>query len=360
MKIVKLTDVDPNFKSCSVEGVSYDMYNPRTLGLEGFPWEAENERPYIRMPERIYPEITPYLQYHTTCSAGGCVRFCTDATAILIRGTYRPVGVMSHMALSGQAGFDVLLRENGYDRLLANFRNDAEEFYKQNFDFSFSCPLPGGMQEYRINLPLYSGLERLEIGISQGAKVTKAPAHKVEKPILFYGSSITQGGCASRPSTCHAALLSSWVDAEQINMGYSGNAKGEPVVAEEIAKLDLSCFVMDYDFNADTPEYLAQTHEPFFRIIREKNPDLPVIFISRPHGKSDDLAEAEQRRAIIYKTYENAKNSGDNKVFFVDGMSFFAEVGREVPTVDRVHPTDLGFYLMAKGILPALKEALGL
>ena len=185
-----------------------------------------------------------------------------------------------------------------------------------------------------------------------------ASPHRVGKPILFYGSSITQGGCASRPSNCHCALISRWLDAQQINLGFSGNAKGEAFIAEAIAKLSLSCFVMDYDHNAPTAEHLQNTHEAFFQIIRKAQPKLPVVFVSRPYGDTGDYENAAKRRDIILNTYLNAKNNGDRYVYFVDGMSFFDEIDREAGTVDLLHPNDLGFYLMAKQIVPVVKEAL--
>ncbi len=357
---MKLTDIDPNFKSVTVGGSAFELIDAKKLSLEGFPWECENEKSYYRIPERIEGEVTEAIQVLSTQSAGGVLRFLTDSRALFLKVRFRPISIMPHMPLSGEAGFDLSVRENGADRLLANFYPDPSVIIDGGVDFEYSYPLEPGMQEYRIHFPLYAGVEEVQVGFTEGAKVEKAPAHKVPRPILFYGSSITQGGCASRPSSCHAALLSSWVDAEQINLGFSGNAKGEQIFAETIAELDLSCFVMDYDHNAPTSEHLAETHESFFKTIRSQHPDLPVIFISRPLGKIEQVDDAEKRKAIILKTYENARNNGDKNVYFVDGMKFYDGFSREVPTVDRTHPTDLGFYLMAKGILPSLKQAVGL
>ncbi len=357
MEIAKL---DKNFVQTSSDTLCWDDYLPEALTLEGFPWWSENEATYCRLPKRILPDVGPGLQGLSFCNAGGVIRFVTDSAELKISGNYYPFGMMPHMPLTGQAGFDVMVHEGGKDRFLSNLHGEPQDFQEQNFSFSYSCPLTGALREYRIYMPLYAGVEKLVVSLNQGARVEQAPPRKVMKPILIYGSSITQGGCASRPSNCHGALLSSWLDAECINMGFSGNAKGERILAEEFAELDLSCFLMDYDFNADTVEDLMETHEPFFEILRKKNPDLPVVFISRPLGNSEVVAEAQKRRSVILRTYENAQNAGDEKVFFVDGMSVFEQVEREAPTVDRVHPTDFGFYLMAQGILPTLRRALKL
>lgn len=355
-----IKDVDKNFAEKKVEAAEYDEYLPTALGLEGFPWHKENKNPYCRLPERILPKMTEEIRSLAVCTAGGVIRFCTNSPSLRLTVDYRPFWSMSHMPLTGQAGFDLFVHENGQDRFLQNFAPDSNELKKNVTAFTFSCSLPKGMHEYRIFMPLYAGVQTLSIGLQKGSCVEKAPRHAVEKPILFYGSSITQGGCASRPYNCHAAMLTSLVDAEQINLGFSGNAKGEPEMAEAIRELDLSCFVMDYDYNAPTLEYLQKTHEPFFRIIREKHPDLPVIFISRPFANPDAHADEPERRNTIMQTYIHAVEQGDRNVYFVDGMRFFTETPIEMPTVDRCHPTDLGFYFMTKAIAPVLRRALHL
>ncbi len=355
---MKLTDIDPNFKSCSVNGEAFELIAAKSVGLEGFPWESTNKKSFCRLPENILSEVSEPLQLISTYTAGGVLRFCTDSSAVLLKGRFHPFDIMHQMPLTGMAGFDINIRENGADRFLVNVRPEISDIIQGKWNFQLSCPLENGMNEYRVYLPLYVGLESLQVGFIKGTKIEKAPPHKIEKPILYYGSSITQGGCASRPSMSYTSLLSSWVDAEQINLGFAGNAKGEKIVAQTIAELELSCFVMDYDHNAPTIEHLRETHETFFRIIREKKPDLPVILISRPFTKTPILKECQQRRDIIMQTYLNAKENGDENVYFIDGMHFFKDIGYELVTVDRCHPTDFGFYLMAKSIYPAMRMAL--
>jgi hypothetical protein len=102
-------------------------------------------------------------------------------------------------------------------------------------------------REWLINFPLYDGINKLWIGIAEGSTLKKAPPFTVSKPVVFYGSSITQGGCASRPGTTYVNYLSRWLNAPVVNLGFCGNAKGEPEMAELISKLDMSAFVLDYD-----------------------------------------------------------------------------------------------------------------
>jgi hypothetical protein len=147
-------------------------------------------------------------------------------------------------------------------------------------------------------------------------------------------------------------MLCRAVDAPQINLGFSGNAKGEIALAEAIAGLDLAAFVYDYDYNAPSATHLARTHEPFFLKIREKNPALPIIMMSKCSGPD------AKRRDIIKNTYQNAIDRGDRNVYFIDGSELFGEPGKDYCTVDGCHPNDLGFYQMYLRVLPVLRQAL--
>ena len=132
-------------------------------------------------------------------------------------------------------------------------------------------------------------------------------------------------------------------------------------MANAIGKLKLSAFVLDYDHNAPTVEHLRATHEPFFKAVREAQPDLPVIMLSRcdyPNYDREKIASANERREIIRRTYLNAIDSGDKKVWFIDGECLFGRDDRDACTVDNCHPNDIGFYRMYQNILPTLKTAL--
>jgi lysophospholipase L1-like esterase len=143
-----------------------------------------------------------------------------------------------------------------------------------------------------------------------------------------------------------------------VNLGFSGNAKGEPEMAELISQLEMSALVMDYDHNAPDAEHLKKTHENFFKIIRNKQPDLPIIIVTKPDFDRD-IETNKMRREIIYNTYKNAVDNGDQNVHFVDGETLFGNENRDACTVDGCHPNDLGFMRMAERIYPVIKKALG-
>ena len=122
-----------------------------------------------------------------------------------------------------------------------------------------------------------------EIGLPADAKLSKAEPYKNEdsslrKPIVFYGTSITQGGCASRPGMVHTAILQRRLDHPVVNLGFSGNGKMEPEVVELMAEIDASCFVIDCLPNMDAKE-VAERTEPLVRKLREAQPKTPILLV---------------------------------------------------------------------------------
>ena len=220
-----------------------------------------------------------------------------------------------------------------------------------------------GMREVTIHFPLYDSVKSLYVGVEPDALLQKGAEYRAVKPFICYGSSITQGGCASRPGNCYSNILSRKLNMDHINLGFSGNAKGEQVMADYIAGLPMSVFLLDYDHNAPSIEHLEATHEKFFLTIREKNPDLPVIMATKTDTpRTKQLAETLQiRREIVFRTYENAVKRGDKYIKFIDGGKTFNEIclmgiPADSCTVDGCHPNDLGFACMAKVFEQAIRE----
>jgi hypothetical protein len=170
---------------------------------------------------------------------------------------------------------------------------------------------------------------------------------------VFYGSSTTQGACASRPGNTYENIISRALDCDYINLGFWGNAMGEDAMAEYIASLEMSAFVYDYDYNAPTPEHLDATHERMFKIIREKNPELPIVILSMPKYYLDE--NDRKRLEIIKRTYENALSEKDKHVAFISGKTMLEGV-KDIALTDNIHPGDVGFSEMAKHVLTKLKD----
>ena len=313
-----------------------------------------NHGEYYRLDASKREDYSDANRALAECTAGGSVRFATDATEISIRATLRAATVgMHHFADRGVYGLDIYVG-TGTKRTYAGA---PMQMFTGDPDFHQDVlKLDSGVKEIQINLPLYGGIAKLEIGFPSKARVG-APTPRTNGAIAFYGSSITQGGCVSRPANSYCNIICRALDADCVNYGFSGSAMGELSVAEHIASRDLACFVMDYDFNSPTPETLAETHEPFFKKIREINPELPVVFVTHPfYGKADE--NDKKRIAIVKKTYENAISSGDKNVYFVDSSAFFSDEMRDLYAVDYLHPNDLGQFSMAKTIYPTVKKAI--
>lgn len=343
-----ITAIDKNF----LIGTQIDQNGLIWLDILNRPFEIrglavhEGER-FERIPAETASKVSDGVKMLSTHTAGGRVRFATDSARIAIRCESLYSGSMSHMPLSGSMGLDVYV--NGVFKASIRPNNDDGGMFEGVF-----MPSPG-MNEIEINMPLYNGIKRMFVGLNENAELTAPKPYAIEKPIVYYGSSITQGGCASRPGNSYEGFISRWLDCDYINLGYSGNGKGEVAMAEYIAGLNMTAFVMDYDHNAPNPEHLEVTHERFYSIIRKAQPELPILIVTKPDCDKD-LESAARRRAVIRKTYDNALMAGDSHVAFLDGYECFGREDRDACTVDGTHPNDLGFYRMAQALYAKLSE----
>ena len=321
------------------------------------------EFPLRRIPRDIALAANEQVEALSLASSGGRIRFITNSNKIAIRASMPDKCTFPHMTFVGTSCFDQYVKfgkEYVFNGLFLT-GPDREDVFE---DAKFICG--EGERDVTVNFPLYDRVSEIYIGLERDAYVKKAPAYTHEKPVVFYGSSITQGGCASRPGNCYQNMILRRFDCDYENYGLAGRAMGELPIAGYIAERDMSAFVYDYDFNAPDVEHLNKTHEPFFLKIREKNPDLPVIMISRinwtDNAAGDEIMNA--RRRVIETTMENAQKRGDKNVFFINGFEFSRESLRRgvTPsdcTVDGIHPNDLGFSCMAKVIGDKIAEVLG-
>ena len=303
---------------------------------------------FRRMPQAVAAQVNEGVFLLHANAAGGRVRFKTDSPYVAIRTKLWNVTKAPHIALTGSAGFDLYVSDSYIKNFMPPLTINGG--YESVVELGTS-----EMREITINFPLYSEVTELHIGISENASVYEPSPYRPEKPIVYYGSSITQGACASRPGNCYQNIIARRLHTDYINLGFSGSARAEDVMADYIKHLDMSVFVYDYDYNAPTVEHLERTHEKMFNAIRTAHPDLPVVMMSRPTYYLTDKEEA--RLAIIKKTYQNAKDKGDTNVYLIEGRELMAMAGND-GTVDGVHPTDLGFMSMANALGDVLEKIL--
>ncbi|MDD2648921.1 MAG: SGNH/GDSL hydrolase family protein [Eubacteriales bacterium] len=307
---------------------------------------------FYRLPVALMDKLGGWIKDRALLPMGGRVRFRTDSEKIVIKTTLKTNKIDWAVPLSCSANSTVLIGETKNMRL-AGLAGSHD--YSTLYSEGTIKKKAGVMEDVTIYLERNEILEKMEIEIDDGARIEEPTPYQIEKPIVFYGSSITEGGCATRTANAYTALVSSWLDADFYNMGFSGAAKGEIEVAEYIASLDMSAFVYDYDHNAPSAEHLMNTHEPFFKYIRAAKPELPILMLSRP-GMDDFPDDTNARESIIRRTYENALAAGDKNVAFIQGRELFGAGERINCTIEGCHPNDLGFMRMAKRIYPELKK----
>lgn len=323
----------------------YDLSNEK-LKIEGI-YDFENHKTFCRYPEYIL-KAQPRLYEVCKKCAGVRLRFRTDSKKIGVElhlaNQCIDVG-MSYVQVNTAFAFVGPYTSSKYVSMAT-----GKEAYKDNIIRSeFSND---GMNDITVFFPQLPSVEDVFIYLEDNSSLESPTPHKIELPFVFYGSSITQQGHASA-FVSYTSLLSRFFDADLYNFGASGNAQGEPEMAEYLGKINKSIFFYDYDHNAPTIEHLKNTHESFFRRFREFDPDTPVIMTSRP---ADDTPQTAERVEIVRATYENALQGGDKNVYFVDGRTLFGDVDPSLCTTDRTHPNALGHYMMAKSLEKLIHE----
>ncbi len=336
-----ISKIDKNFAvKAEVKADGIRFYSAEEAPFRIYGVFKENGH-FCRMPQAVAQTVNEGVLALHTHTAGGRVRFVTDSPFVAIRAKMYDINpVTPHFAFTGSAGFD-LYADGQYANTFV-----PPITMQDGYEGTASFP-DRRMREILIHFPLYNRVSELQIGLSEDAAVEEAPPYAGDKPIVYYGSSITQGGCASRPGMSYQAIIARRLNRDFVNLGFSGSARGEDTITAYLKDLPMSLFVLDYDYNAPTAEHLQATHEKMFRTIREAQPELPVILMSRPKHILNDGDKL--RRAIIETTYKNALAAGDKNVYFLDGAALTALCGSE-GTVDNIHPTDFGFASMAKAI----------
>ena len=328
------------------EGIAFHSIDNEPFKIYGV-WRTGDR--YYRVPREIAVTVSKNINQKCDQTAGGRVRFKTNSPYVAVKVTLHNVEQIAMMAVSGSMGLDIY--SNGV--FAGSFR---PPFHQGEGDFESIVELKNNDEkDITIHFPLYAGVKEFYIGIDENATLSPASPYKYDKPVAFYGSSITNGGCCTRPGMTYEAQISRMLDVDHHNLGFGGSAIAQIEIAEYIASLDMLAFVYDYDYNARNADFLMETHARMFNIVRAKNPEIPIIIVTRPDVIPSK--ERDERLEAIKKTYDAAIASGDKNVYFIPGASLFDGLGNDF-TVDGVHPTDLGFFSMAKGIGAVLKEAI--
>lgn len=325
-------------------GSKLAWYDAKKLLVEGRGWPEEDGTTFTRLPMRAKDVAAPAVWRLAHNTAGICVSFLTDATTIsaLWEGG---VG-MGHMAYTGSNGLD----------LYASIDNQKWQYIGTGRPGTtrtlglLSGGRPAEPTHYMLYLPLYANVPYLKIGIPPTARIAPGTARAAKKPIVFYGTSITQGGCASRAGMNHTSILGRWLDREVINLGFSGSGKMELPLAHLFAELDPAVYVLECLPNMTT-EMVSERVALFVKVLRDKHPITPIMLVENP------LKEANHPQNVALRgVFRDLEAGGMKHLRYLEGLPQLE--GKENGTVDGAHPTDLGFNRMAEYYYPRLKALL--
>lgn len=323
--------------------------------VSGLAWFTEESPALRRLPTRLKTTIPPKAWNQAEAPSGGRIRFTTDSqtVAVIAHGASNPPP--AHLTAIAHGGFDLYV-DGGY---FGSVAPDAHGDIRRQWVVGKTA----ARREITIYLPLGRPVTLNEILLAPGAVIEAPRPFALAKPVVYYGSSITQGLAASNPGATYQALLSRWLNVDFINLGFSGNGFGEPALADATAEIDAACFVVDYWANPTTAVYRA-TLPTFIDRLRAKHPLTPIIVTGPYYNPSEEQpgeagARQIEKRVVAREFVAARVKAGDAHLFHVDGLEMLSKAQAD-GLVDGRHANSLGFYFCAKGLEPHLRRALGL
>ena len=355
---MEISKIDSNLSSSFINetDISWRSVLEQPFSIHGVVYDSECGM-FLRMPKEVSARISPQVHGLSQRTSGGRVRFKTDSSYVAVYCVAPAFQPMPHMPITGSHGFSVYSGGVFAGKVTPSVA-EVTATDKDKISFGGVVKLTAnGWKDIEIYMPLYGGVCELFIGVGERARVDPPRKYKYEKPIVIYGSSITQGACASRPGNDFAMRLSRMLDAEVLNLGFSGNGNAEPEMLKYLASLDPSAYVFDYNYYSSRPDRILPKHYEIYEILRRSHPNVPILMIDKPSvifaGEDYKI-----RSKMILDTYERAINDGDRHVAMIDAKEMFGEQDADACVVDTDHPNDLGFYRMAESVFPYLKRLL--
>jgi hypothetical protein len=318
-----------------------------------------SEKNYGRFPAQYQSTLRESVWKLGQNSAGIAIRFRTNASTIIVRWTIMNDANLAHMPATGVKGVDLYAWSNGgWQYVRTGFPS------KKSNENTLLSKGDGVAREYLLNLPLYDGVDSLEIGVNAAAEITRAKEKLLleKKPVVYYGTSIAQGGCASRPGLAFTNILSRKLDRTVINFGFSGNGTIETSVGEAMCEIDAALYVIDCNPNTQT-ELIYDRTLALVRLLRKRWPDVPVLLVGGFRNESYFFNPAagvneavEKKQQELKRAFDMLKKSGFTKLYYQKGDGL---IGTDHEgTVDGIHPNDVGMLRIAEGLYPVIKKIL--
>lgn len=343
-----------------VAGIRWWAPDEAPLRLSGFAW-YEQDRALRRLPKSSSGAVPEAVDALAEATTGGQVSLRTDARRLLVAARMAGPARMDHMPPTGQSGFDCYIGEPGAltHAGVARFEPDRTDYVATVLDLPEAEP--DRVREVVVNFPLYQGVQEVAIGIPEDAQVAAPTPYVRPGQIILYGTSVTQGGCASRPGMVHSNILGRALQMPVVNLGFSGNGRGEPEVAKVIATApDPALFILDYEGNSGGADALARTLPEFIAILRAAHPDVPILVLTRVrYAREGAFATITERRlacrAVAREVVTSLQAQGDEQLHLFECGDLIPEAVVDECSVDGAHLTDLGFWFMADGLLPVVR-----
>jgi len=339
----------------SVLDQEIDWFDVKEIGVEGKGWN-NTKRYFDRLPAKAEGVVREPVWNLSRHSAGMCVRFVTDSPNLYVRYNLHLERLdMTHMPATGVSGLDLYGNDDeGRDRWVAVVRPD-----KQQMDTSIAKDLSPGSRRYTLYLPLYNGVDDLEIGILKGKSFTPLTPRE-EQSILFYGTSIMHGACASRPGMAFPAILGRRLRRPTINLGFSGNGRMEGEVADLLAELDPCAYVIDCLPNMNETTVSERT-VPLVKKLREAHDNTPILLVEDRSFTNTSFfpkrkVHHQKSRAALKKAYAELSDAGIGNLYYLDGDYLLGTDGEGA--TDGSHPNDLGMVRYADAYEPVIRAML--
>lgn len=318
------------------------------------PWETSGL--YTRFPLSAKDSLREPVWNLSQNSAGLYIRFRTNSKNIGAKWKNSNNKSMNHMTATGVRGLDLYTLEKTGWRFVNSGRPMG-----QTTDAKIISNMDGKMREYMLYLPLYDGIDSLQIRVDSLALFEKSMINspRSQSPIVFYGTSITQGGCATRPGMSYTSIIERALDCEVLNFGFSGNAKLDLYVAKLLAQIkNPKMYVLDFMPNC-TVEDVNERMILFFDILRKAHPSVPIVVVENPifpHSQYDTsiIYYIPQKNATLKTNFDKLKKRGEKNIYYISAEGLIGTDGDA--TVDGIHFTDLGYERYAEKILPLLKK----
>lgn len=363
---MSLASIDPNLACLGVNRDDIKWYSSRDpiFSTHGVLYDEERKI-YTRVPCEVAKTVSNSVFMLSHRTAGGRVRFVTDSPYIALRASMPAFKPATNISITASHGFSLYIDGQFNQRFSPSIEDMLEADYSDPFTnrIRFSAlskeeanPAVISDRLIEIYLPLYGGLCDLQIGLIEGSTVKPAPEYIKDKPLVFYGSSITQGAGVSRPGNDYVSLTARMLNRDYINLGFSGSGNAEREIIDYMLSIDASLYAFDYNLYDSRPERVLPPHYELYKYIREKRPNAAILLCDKPYYDYDTTYE--RRHNIIKATYERAIAEGDELVAFLEAKDMFGSVDRGACVADASHPNDLGAYRIASVMSPMIEKLL--